>query len=259
MASPEENLAAALVNESAREEMLAAASAKLQELIARPAAVGLDTGEDLLVVMVWIKALIPQNVPGLTKPVPGAPGLTMVDAPGIPGCYLTDNRGFSPDVDASARMTSVGIFDLWNLSLSDTEYCDNTVRLDCTTGAIVCNTAASSSRMGFVNATGQSGVGVQANIVAASANPCTFGAGIIGDIDYNGLIAINTVARQVLFNGSVEPFPAFEIYAKGFTQSTSTSPPYIGVPLVNKPPNPGAGPWNLPGPANQPVSGLVTL
>ena len=257
--SQEDSLKAALVNGAAREEMLAVTSAKLRELVDRPASVGLDTGEDLLVVMIWIKAFIPQIVPGITKPVPGAPSLTMVDVVGIPGCYLTDNRSFSPDVDASARMTSVGVFDLWNMSLTDTEYCDKTVRLDCANGTITCNTAGSNSRMGFTNAQGTSGIGAQANIVAASANPCTFGAGMIGDIDYNGLIAINTVSRQVLFNGLVEPFPAFEVYAKGFTQATPTGPPYIGVPLVSKSPSPGAGPWNLPGAANQPVSGLVTI
>ncbi|MER6014961.1 hypothetical protein [Streptomyces bluensis] len=249
----------ALPNESAPEK-IAQIARVLEESVKRPRAVGSPVSDDaLLVAMVWVKAFIPASVPGYTKPVPGSPGITMVDDPLVTGCYVTDNRVFSPDSDAVARMTSLALVDLWNMELSEAHWCDYTIRVDCDSGKSGCRQQANVSRMHFVNFRGVSGQYALVDLVAAAANPCNALAQYFGELDYNGTFSINTQGSGVSFNGMVEPFPSFEIYAKGFTQTTPTDPPFIGVPLVQKSPNPGAGPHNIAGNANQSIGASAPL
>jgi hypothetical protein len=207
--------------------------------------------------IIWIKAFIPANIPGITRPVPGWSGATMLDVPTIPGCYLTDNRDFSPDWEASARMTSVAAIFPYQMVLDQLHYCDYTVRFDCSSGTQTCVQQADASRMQFINFRGIAGFNSEVDVASAAANPCTFGAGWIGDIDFRGLIAIDTPSRQVLFQGYVDPFPAYEMYAAAITNGVPD--PLIGVPLFTKPPNPGATPLDLIGPPNQFVWGVAAV
>jgi hypothetical protein len=74
---------------------------------------------------VWVKAFIPNVIPsdpGYVTAVPGRPGEFMIWGPPLifdpalilfddptllwQTCYLTDNRSFSPDVSARARLTT---------------------------------------------------------------------------------------------------------------------------------------------------------
>jgi hypothetical protein len=224
---------------------------------ARPTDAGAAALPPLTGVVVWLKAFIPLDVPGLTRPAPGWGDATMVDHPLIPGCYLTDSRGFSPDWNASARMTSVVAIFPPTMEMDQLHYCDYTVRLDCDSGAVTCHQQADASRMTFLNFRGVAGYNQEVDLVGAGANPCAFGAQWFGDIDYNGSLAVDAPSRQVLFQGYVEPFPAFEMYAVAL--SGPVPDPLIGAPLFQKPPLPGATPLDLPGPANQFVWGIVTV
>jgi hypothetical protein len=82
-----------------------------------------------LLVLIWIKAFIPINVPGYTQPAPGWGGVTMINDPWVPGCWLTDNRMFSNDAAASARMTSMLAVTAVDLTVNQLQYCDLTIRI----------------------------------------------------------------------------------------------------------------------------------
>ena len=71
------------------------------------------------------------------------------------------------------------------------------------------------------------------------------------DIDYRGTITINVSARTVKFDGFLDAFPAFEMYA--------TANDGAGVAMFQTPPPPGNTPWNLPGDANTPQSGIANV
>src|SRR5919108_1609130 len=76
-------------------------------MIDDPFDAGQDTTQEPRTVKVWINAFIPRQVPGKTRPVPGATnGQTMLSGPvpGVSDCFCTDNRGFSRDIHASSRM-----------------------------------------------------------------------------------------------------------------------------------------------------------
>jgi len=209
----------------------------------------------LLVVGVWIKTFIPTFIEGQTRPVPNRPDLTMVDLSYIPGCYLTDNRGFSPRYDASARITASAVIGIPQMSLNYICWCDYTVRFECDDGSIVCREQADASRIHFLNLRGIPGRYVEVDVVAAAYDPCTIGAGLIGDVDFRGTIYIDSPTRQILFQGFVEPWPAFEMYAI----SEASPSREIGSPMFTRAPSRGAGPLDLPGPANVFQEGFTIL
>ena len=80
-------------------------------------------------------------------------------------------------------------------------------------------------------------------------NACVTGS---PDIDWIVRVTVERQGNQIVckaHEGSmVEPFPAFEMYA---TLNGNTKA------IFQRPPNPGADPWNLPQGPNQPVSGTV--
>src|SRR5829696_7973090 len=58
-------------------------------------------------VKIWINAFIPHDVPGLTKPYPKDPKMSMLPGPtDFNDCFLTDQRSFSSDPRAKSRMHS---------------------------------------------------------------------------------------------------------------------------------------------------------
>ena len=57
-------------------------------------------------IQVWLKGFIPAQPTDHIKPLPNNPGKMMITIPNVPGCFSTDNRSFSDDPAASARMTS---------------------------------------------------------------------------------------------------------------------------------------------------------
>ena len=209
-----------------------------------------------LLVAIWIKAFIPLHVPGYTEPAPGWGGATMVNDPWIPGCWLTDNRGFSNDANASARMTSMFAVTVSTLAVNQLHYCDQTVKIDCDTGAVTCNAYGDASRMRYINPRGLPNVAFEIDLIGASSNPCPPLGAFAPDIDYNGIVAIDFVARQVLFQGNLDQFPAFEMYAMEYN---STGTPLFGIPMFNTLPPLGAGPGSLFGGANRPQIGFAQI
>lgn len=168
-------------------------------------------------VRVWLKAFIPGSIPELSKPVPGDPEKSMVDVPGIPGCFFSDHRSFDPDPAAEARMHSVLEIDLDTDTVTQKHWCGETVDVDCDTGKVTCRKTAA-NRGNF------SRLGIRQfhdrrrwmfRLTAAAGNPCVPGA---PDIDYEGLVTIEVTEGQtradITFKGKIDGFPAYEMYAQ---------------------------------------------
>jgi hypothetical protein len=201
-------------------------------------------------VKVWLNAFIPDSVPGKTKPAPGPlAGKTMLDGPIFSECYLTDNRSFDSDIHASSRMHSEIEIDVSGPSETfHWHHCDETHEVNCTTGAAVCTKSGRTSDMAFTGLRGSSASTIQVDLKGASNNPCYSGS---PDIDYEGAVTINVGSRTVEFDGKIDEFPAFEMYA--------TANGGAGVTMFNTRPLPGKDPWNLMGAANRVQTGTAKI
>ena len=129
----------------------------------------------------------------------------------------------------------------------------NAVSLD--TGELTCTASGNTSRMKFLNLRGNTTVDpeggvlidprekiVQIDVDAAANNPCVTGS---PDIDFYGAIVIDPEAGTLEFNGMVDGFPAYEMYA-----AVNNGAPITIFQLM---PPPGNDPWNLIGEPNIPV------
>jgi hypothetical protein len=214
-------------------------------------------------VQIWLKAFIPGSLSGLTRTVPSGPHgrKTMIPGPTfIHDCFLTDQRSFSNGLRAPSRMTSaINIDVLTPRVVSQTHSCDPTVEVDCEDGAVECQRSGNTSRMKFSNFNCLSPCSaaprtMTVQLKGAANNPCFMGS---PDIDYRGTVTIQISSlasgqvAQVSFNGFVDDFPAFEMYA-----SINGG---AGMPLFQLNPLPGKTPANLFGDANRPVRGSVRL
>ena len=219
--------------------------------------------------LIWISAFIPGHIAGYTLRVPGGPhvGKTAIPCPLIatpanPNCfrrgYLTDQRGFDSSPTASARMRSIAEIQLVSPRLIRTEHqTSGTTEINKSTGAVTCTARANMSRCKF-DKFSSSGVPYPAGdlliklaLTAAASDPCV---NLAADIDYLGNIEIlcspSRGVVEVGFNGKVDSFPSFEMYASlnGLTQPLFRLPPPRGNTVVN-----------LLGGASTPVAGKVVF
>src|SRR5207249_1200551 len=136
-------------------------------------------------------------------------------------CFLTDQRDFSASLSPSvtSRMHSEIEIDLTAPRvIRQMHHCDETVEVDCEDGDEECHHRADTSRMQFskfrCDPCGPSGMVIKVDLVGAANNACFTGS---PDIDYKGTITIMVPptrnAAQVSFEGMIDQFPAFEMYA----------------------------------------------
>lgn len=178
-------------------------------------------GKPVSKIRIWIKAFIPGEIPGSTRKVPAGKhaGKTMIPGPSswLNDCFLTDNRGFSSDELAEARMTSLVELDLSKAAPKITAFdhrCDSTTEVDCEDGDVECSKEGDPSEMHFTNLRVEQGI-VKLDVRAEANNPCFTPS---PDIDYWGTISIdrsNPAAAKVSFDGAIDAFPNFEMYANG--------------------------------------------
>lgn len=209
-------------------------------------------------VKIWINAFIPKDVPGITHPAPEQfPDQTVVDGPFKGGdCFFTDNRSFSPEIHASSRMHSEVEIDFLNKGINfQWHNCSPTHAVNPDTGESTCTESGNTSRMNYSNLRGNTTVDpeggiytdpraniVQIDINAAANNPCVAGS---PDIDFFGSIVIDPDAATIEFDGMVDGFPAFEMYA-----AIDNGAPIAIFQLM---PPIGNAPWNLIGEPKIPV------
>jgi hypothetical protein len=221
---------------------------------------------------VWIEAFIPGSVPGYTFTVPrGAhSGKTAIPCPAVatpvnPNClsvgYLTDQRSFDDSTSASVRMRSIA-----EIAVAPPAFIrhpgfehvtSGTTELDKSTGAVTCVRLADMTRCSFQNfrvvpdpAAPLSGnFFIKLSVVGAASDPCV---NLAADIDYMGEISVFCAPRggvvEVSFNGSIDSFPAFEMYASlnGVTRSLFRVPPPKGNTVTS-----------LLGGTNTPITGIA--
>jgi hypothetical protein len=215
--------------------------------------VGAATRADADTYKFWIKAFIPNSHP--TNPgyiVPDPSGGTMIQDPVFTGsCYTTDNRDFTSDASASARMTSqlvlsVDSSGLTNGSGDETEQTGQTNRVKCSDGTSDgCSDHADTSGMKFSNVkydAFNNGT-LYFSVDASAANPC-FPIQIPGhvnfapNIHYKGQFTIGVQTNVVSYSIEIGGFPAFEIYV----QKNSQSP----VTVLQQPPANGSTVFDIP-------------
>jgi carboxypeptidase C (cathepsin A)/subtilisin family serine protease len=205
-------------------------------------------------VKVWINAFIPESVPGYTFVVPGgvhrgksAIPCPLVATPVNPNCpfvgYLTDQRTFSDSLGASVRMRSIA-----EISVAPPGFIrhpgfeqvtSGTTELEKSTGSVTCVRLADLTRCSFQNfrvmpdpAAPLSGnFMIKLSVKSSASDPCV---NLAADIDYDGEITVLCSPRggvvEMAFNGNVDSFPAFEMYASlnGVTKILFRVPPPKG-------------------------------
>ncbi len=215
-------------------------------------------------VKVWLNVFIPRDIPGLTIPRPNHPGETMAKPSLlgganslIPDCWATDQRTFSSFINASSRIHAEVVIEPDNpAAFIERVNAGVTHRIDCDSGNDLCVDFAHVERIHFTNARGSRSAGIAIDLEGAAHVPCFVPGVFFGDVDFNGTIfvhisSVDPSSAIVQFNGMIEPYPAYEMYAAANDGA--------GVPLFQVGLAPGAGPASLAGPANRPISGSATI
>lgn len=175
-------------------------------------------------IKIWIKAFIPSDYAGSTT-VPGtgahAGKTAITDLWLLNRCFLTDQRSFSSDIHAEARMhCEIGIDVAKSKEIYQFHHCYDTIEVDCKGGHEKCRAQGSTKDMKFHDfevSTDKTRYEMQ--IKAASKNPCVkIGpVALSPNLDFEGKITVALADDQaraiVTFDGNVEMYPAFEMYA----------------------------------------------
>lgn len=197
---------------------------------------------------VWINAFIPKTVANYTVTVPKGTyaGHTAVPMPtpgvlanpdawplvgGNPG-YLTDQRDFSDDGNASVRMQSWAEIELRHDFVDykkSNHISSGTVEVDLTSGDVMCRDNAVLTACTWRTKQDLGGRRLTLRVVGKGADPCV---NLAANIDYSGKFVVQVYGGRVLvsFNGLLDEFPAFEAYTSfnGRTQQLFRSPPPVG-------------------------------
>jgi hypothetical protein len=189
------------------------------------------------VITVWINAFLPRDIAGLTTTLRDGPcaGKTAVEGPAF---YVTDQRGFSTERRAAARMHSCVTIDFRASApvVGQAHRCDPTVMCGRPPEAAPRVARASTARMRGVVASIEPLVEVRLD--ALVGHPFAALTPVGADIAYHGDIVVDRAARAVRVDLMVQLFPAFEGYA-----SINDGPPGV---LFRQAPVPGAGQLRLP-------------
>jgi hypothetical protein len=185
----------------------------------------------------WINAFIPDpSLSPFVQPAPGAStGLSMIvvpsNQPGLPipkdRAFLGDNRGFSSDVTASARIHS--LVEITNLETDSPQLqavdnqCGRSHEVHIDSGQIIAEATAPNDRIRFLRLRGNTTVDPNGGVINDSPSPrfvqLDYEAAanlpllnLSPDIDMVGVLGIDRENRVFRFRGSVDGFPAFEAY-----------------------------------------------
>jgi hypothetical protein len=199
-----------------------------------------------------MNAFIPVSVPGYTRVGPKGPhkDLTMIPGPfPTSDCFLTDQRAFSPAINAKSRMHCEARIDLRGQAPTMTEYhnCDWTTECDCEDGDVECKDKGGTGGMKYALRPVAKGR-FELLLKAHAWNPCSPSSAFGGEIDMQATFVIDVEARTLRLTAIVDSFPAFEAYA--------TVNDGAGVMIFTKSPPDGNTVMNLPGDASTQVQGF---
>lgn len=167
---------------------------------------------------IWFKAFIPNSGLDIVTPVPKSAGHFMIPGPHIAGipvdstCYNTNDRSFSTSEDAEAKITIISEFDSSAAGISNvknrTPQIGQTIRFDCTTGAMLNTGTASNQNIAIGQAKSAGGV-ITYTVDADASNPLI---ALSPSIKIHGTVKLDTNSRSVSFDGTLARFPAYEAY-----------------------------------------------
>jgi len=174
-------------------------------------------GAAIQTIELWLRSFIPINHegnPGYMLPVPGNPAHTMIrdPSPVSISCYLTDQRGFSDEPSASARLGThivVKIGAQATITASDNPPSES-VELSCETGMERCRKQVDTSRSNSGPVV-KNGDMVRVHVHGQANNACFR---LSPNIHYDGDFIIDLSGRSIRFEGIIGEFPAFEAYAR---------------------------------------------
>ncbi len=167
------------------------------------------------VVTAVFKAFIPNTVPaGVVLTAGEYAGLTAVRGPHPrvgKTCYVSDERGFTSDASASARVTGTVVVDMANGSLrSKTAVSSPTHEVNCETGEVLC-TLTGTPRIAVTNFKA-SGDNASMRVDIAGNNPCVRGSPDIDMSFHLSLFKMGDKNVDVSLTGHVDPVPSYEAY-----------------------------------------------
>lgn len=205
-------------------------------------------------IKIWVNAFIPSTLPGTTHPTPTFKILagpykdkTALEGPGpLASYFLTDQRSFGSNIDASSRLHHEVMIDLVNNKIvSVLQKCYPTIKVDSLeAGNELCNMSADATNLKIED------VSISADKLlfsfkykGAGKNPCVLvSPDIDWDIKVQAELELGGEGGRIKVAGLVDAFPAFEMYA-----SIDGGSP---VTLFNVLPEEGKTPWNLIGDPN---------
>lgn len=209
----------------------------------------------------WFNAFIPGDLEGCKEVEAGAhSGRSILPSPGpVDAWFLTDQRDFSPALDASSRMHSEIVLSLPAFEIVDEVHrCDETVQIDPATGEELCREAADTDAMEFSEvellATGRTW---SCRLAGSTKNACLkLGpVKVSPNLDYDLKLTVVWTEdwREVTFviDGNIEPYPSFEMYA-----ALDDAEP---VALLNAGVEAGTTPVNLVGPPTRAVLETIKI
>lgn len=189
---------------------------------------------------IWVKAFIPKYHPtnqNYVLPRPGHSGEYMIPDPIESGvCFATDNRSFSSDQRASARMTSTITLMLsgGNLSQNQSHQVGETRVFWCADGTEKHPPkSAKTSRMYWGTPAHADG-NIQVTLEGNANNPHVVGS---PSIYYAGDFMFDSRKKKLRYKLTFGRFPAFEVYAQLDSGQV--------VKLINENPADGTDVWSL--------------
>lgn len=196
---------------------------------------------------IWVKSFIPNSGLDIVVPVPNADGRFMLPGPHIAGipidstCYNTNDRSFSDDVDAEAKISLRYDFDVLAPGIANVSSsippAGETLRYDCATGAILATGQATTDDLQLGEVEFDGGV-VRFSVDGDAANPLiSLPNFVVPSIKVHGTMTLDTNKRSISFSGTVAKFPSYEGYL-----SVDGGPP---VPIFKISPESDATVWSL--------------
>jgi hypothetical protein len=171
---------------------------------------------------IWIKGFIPNSYdapPNYLRPVPQQPGKTMIDA-NLPilghVCFNTNNRTFSNDPNASAKLTMSMVLavgpDYFEVISTPAPVVEATQQYDCATGAVICTKTAVPNIAG-ISQPQMSGSIISFHVEADAGDPCVpVPDDVKPTLKFSGDFKIDVRAGTINYTGTTAQFSSYESY-----------------------------------------------
>jgi hypothetical protein len=196
---------------------------------------------------VWAKAFIPNTGISIAEPVPGDNEHTMIPGPHLAGipldetCYNTNDRSFSDELDADAKISLAVDFDVYGPGVANVSHdipeAGETIRYDCSSGAVVARGKAAVSDVSIGQVSYDRGI-ITFTFDGEAANPLiSLPKSLVPAIKIHGTITIDTNKKTVQYVGTVAQFPSYEAYVSIDDASA--------IPIFEISPKSDATAWSL--------------